>query len=483
MGRYGIIEASSGDKHCDYNDFKRARYFHGMLMTDRDFKEEQLYHNRKRKLLNQMLHGWGVVCGLKVKPTTPPGPNIIIETGLALDCAGNEILVCEEQTIDPCVKPPSHTELQAGPCEESLIVGREFTTLYVMIKYKERITDKVPVYAPGGSCEEKVCDYTRTQEGYCIEVWDSLPAGYMPPPVTPESGETACMDPFLCPDANCCPDPHYILLATISCGDREDGFWKRVKNGNGSEIRYWVERSLSKVCIIKTNPDAEEDIIKVTDKYEVENRDSIKEVKWIINWTDVNTYLQPQGLKLKSPSNGEQEYTGQKISVEYEIIATADVGGADIKVPIKLECDGKNWNLNEQSVLKSTIQIGISDVRRGSTIFEAMIRNEELRKYVPTFPWFAWLLAEMGEEGVPWSGDVGAHCTAKVAYRLIRAKVTRGEVMGEVAKVKEDLRKEMEAKLGELEKKNADAIKKIATECRKRLTEMDNTIEGLTAKK
>jgi uncharacterized short protein YbdD (DUF466 family) len=199
MGGYKIKEASSGDKHCDYNNYiKRARYFHGMLMTDRDFKEEQLYHNRKRKLLNQMLHGWGVVCGLKVKPTTTAGPNIVVEPGLALDCHGNEILVCEEQTIDLSAKVCSSTQVQeqANPCVDPLIGVPEYPTLYVMIKYKERITDPVPVYAPGGSCEEKVCDYSRTQEGYCIEVWDSLNNNYLPPPVTPESGEV-CKDPFL----------------------------------------------------------------------------------------------------------------------------------------------------------------------------------------------------------------------------------------------------------------------------------------------
>jgi hypothetical protein len=337
---------------------------------------------------------------------------------------------------------------------------------FATIEYKERITDPVPVYAPGGSCEEKVCDYSRTQEGYCIEVWDSLAAGYSPPPVTPKTDETACMDPFPCPDINRCPDQHYILLATISCGDREDSFWKRIKNGNGSEIRYWIERTLDKVSIIKTNPDAEEDVIKVTDTYEVENRDSVEKVKWIINWTVVNKYLkQLPGLELKSPSNGEQEYTGQKISVEYDIIATIDAGGADIKVPVTLKCDDKVWNLNEQSVLKSSIQIGTTDVIRGSTISEAMIRNEELRKYVPTFSWFAWLLAEIGEEGVPLSGDVGVHCAAK---NIIGAKVTRADVMREVEKVRQDLRNEAEAR-----------IKEIETDYIKKLTKMKESIKKL----
>ena len=465
MGRYGIIEASSGDKHCDYNDFKRARYFHGMLMTDRDFKEEQLYHNRKRKLLNQMLHGWGVVCGLKVKTTTPAGPNIIVEPGLALDCNGNEILVCEEQTINPCVKPPSHTELQAGPCEESLIAGREFTTLYVMIKYKERITDPVPVYAPGGSCEEKVCDYSRTQEGYCIEVLDSLPDNYMQPPEPLESGEV-CKDPFPCPDINCCPDPHYILLATISCGPRKDVFGKRVKNVNGSEIRYWIERTLSRVCI------RDQDEIVVTDRYAFETVGPIGidegNAKWTLDWTKLKN--------LEIVGTPVEKLQGREPVVTYNIKAKADGDAGVLKVPITLTCDGYTWTIKEESILKSTIRIGTTDVERGSTIFEAMIRNLEKRKYVATFPWFARMSGLMREE-LPWSGDLSVYCTAEGVLQ------TPVGIAMQVARVREDMRKEMDSKMVELEKKNAYAIKKVETEYRKKLADMANTIKGLTAKK
>lgn len=475
MGGYKIKEASSGDKHCDYNNIKRARYFHGMLMTDRDFREEQIYLNEKRKLLNQMLHGWGVVCGLKVKTTTPAGPNVIVEPGLALDCRGNEILVCEEQTIDPCVKPPSHTELQAGLCDESLIAGREFTTLYVMIKYKERITDPVPVYAPGGSCEEKVRDYSRTQEGYCIEVWDSLPAGYRPPPVTPESGEV-CKDPFPCPDINCCPDPHYILLATISCGQRFDGtFGRRVSKVDGSaKIRYWVERTLeNKVCIEKSSS-RDPDIIVVKGSYEFDPEESIDydTIKWEIKWDGLPL---PDGVNVTKQSTLEQD---KKFLVEYTIAAdmTAKIGTADIEVPVESlkynrsvgsRTEVITWDKSELPVLKSPIEIGTTDVKRGKTISEAMIRNLEQRKYVATFPWFARMSGLMRER-LPWSGDLSAYCTVE---RVLQAP---DRIAMQVARVREDMRKEMDSKMVELEKKNADAIKKIEKAIKK--------LEGMTKK-
>jgi hypothetical protein len=327
-----------------------------------------------------------------------------------------------------------------------------------MIKYDDCITDQVSVYAPGGSCEEKVCNYSRTQEGYCIEVWDSLPAGYSPPPVTPKSDETACKDPFPCPDINCCPDSHYILLATISCGSRKDVFGKRVKeNGEGPEIRYRVERTLENKVCIQGN-----DKIKVTDRYAFETVGPININEGNANWTLVWNKLK----NLEVVDTPVEQLQGREPEVTYNIKATAaDAADGVLKVPITLKCDEYTWTITEGSIIKSTIRIGTTDVKRGKTISEAMIRNFELRKYVPTFSWFAWLLAEIGE-GLPWSGDLSAFCTAE---NLI---VTRADVMREVAKVKEDLRKETEAR-----------IKKIETDYRKKFVEMDKTIKGMTTKK
>jgi hypothetical protein len=438
MSVYKRKEESLKGEHRNYNEYiKRARYFHGMLMTEGDFEVEQIYLNEKRKLLNQTLHGWGVVCGLKVKPTTTAGPNIIVEPGLALDCHGNEILVCEEQTIDLSAKVCTSTQVQeqANPCVDPQIEVPESPTLYVMIKYKDRITDQVSVYAPGGSCEEKVCNYSRTQEGYCIEVWDSLNNNYLPPPVTPESGEV-CKDPF--------------------------------------QIRYWVERTLSKVCIIKTNPDADEDIITVTDKYAFETVGPINIAEesaiWTLDWTKLKN-LEVVGNPVGTLQGREP------VVVTYHITAKDD-GAADgvLKVPItKLDCDTDvSLDLTGEP-LKSTIRIGTTDVERGKTISEAMIRNLEQRKYVATFPWFARLSGLMGEE-LPWSGDLSAYCTAE---EVLQAP---DRITMQVARVREDIRKEMDSKIVALEKKNANAIKKIETEYEKKLTDMDKAIKGLTKK-
>ena len=155
---------------CNYNGFKRSRYFHGQLMTDRDFREEQIYHNEKRKLLNRMLHGWGVVCGLEIEPVKEKKMTVRIGRGLAIDAAGNEIYLDESYELDLSETIGSSGQASGSDvCAENEEKKTE-NRWYIVLKYKEVPTDPVPVYTPGSECEEKACDYSRIEEGYCIEL-------------------------------------------------------------------------------------------------------------------------------------------------------------------------------------------------------------------------------------------------------------------------------------------------------------------------
>ena len=153
---------------CDYNDFARLRFFHGMLLDDKDFRAEQQYHANKRRFLNRMLHGSGVVCGLELSGETQKR-NLTVSRGLALDCSGNEIWVPHEVPIDICslLPPPQKGK---GPCEETE-PGKP-RGYYIGIRYQEKATNPVSVYLPSGSCEERTCENSRIKEGYCIELVD-----------------------------------------------------------------------------------------------------------------------------------------------------------------------------------------------------------------------------------------------------------------------------------------------------------------------
>ncbi len=77
----------------NFSTFERNRYFYGKLLTVRDFETEQTYHNKKRSMLNRLVTGAGVVCGLGVSASDES--TLMIESGMAIDYRGREIVVPE----------------------------------------------------------------------------------------------------------------------------------------------------------------------------------------------------------------------------------------------------------------------------------------------------------------------------------------------------------------------------------------------------
>jgi hypothetical protein len=62
-------EADARETPCAYvPELKRLKYFYGQMLGAYDFQTEQAYFREKLKLHNRCLHGYGVVCGLKVVP-------------------------------------------------------------------------------------------------------------------------------------------------------------------------------------------------------------------------------------------------------------------------------------------------------------------------------------------------------------------------------------------------------------------------------
>ena len=81
----------------------RNRYYYGKLLDAFHFDLEQNYFNNKRWLLNRLIAGYGVVCGLNVT-LGADGQSVVVTTGVAIDKCGREIIVC--QPSDPFPLPP-----------------------------------------------------------------------------------------------------------------------------------------------------------------------------------------------------------------------------------------------------------------------------------------------------------------------------------------------------------------------------------------
>ena len=80
-----------------YYSFERNNYYYGKMLTSRDFQNEQSYMNDKRRLVNRLLHGVGIVYGMDV--IEADDSSIVLQSGLALDAAEERSVVPRTQVI------------------------------------------------------------------------------------------------------------------------------------------------------------------------------------------------------------------------------------------------------------------------------------------------------------------------------------------------------------------------------------------------
>ncbi len=166
---------------CDLDCFVRPNFFHGHLLSADDLASAQLYVIEKNKLHNRLLHGFGVVCGLRLTCSPRCGSSIRIGEGYALDNCGHDIVVCEPACFDvigalrsKCrPEPPCRSEpRKPAPCPP------EPTCYHVVICYRERAKCFESAATPSG-CGEAQRDRqaTRIDETYEIKLLtsDELP--------------------------------------------------------------------------------------------------------------------------------------------------------------------------------------------------------------------------------------------------------------------------------------------------------------------
>lgn len=135
--------------------FNRNRYYKGKMLTSADFEAEQLYMNNKRRFVNQMLGGSGIVCGLSV--ISLDDLSVMIESGVAIDDTGREIVV--ENSV---VKKLSTLE-----GFESLRTNK----VSLCLRYREE--ENQPVYAVNHQEGQKEYEYNRIQESYELFLQDT----------------------------------------------------------------------------------------------------------------------------------------------------------------------------------------------------------------------------------------------------------------------------------------------------------------------
>lgn len=124
----------------DCNEFVRPRFFDGMLLTADDFQTQQEYHRNKLRMHNRCFHGCRIACGLEVNFRRN---NVYIEPGMALDCQGNELVLCD-------------------PVKVSLPSRK--MRFFLTVSYSEIEMNPVPVFTSG--CDSDSTEPSRIQESF-----------------------------------------------------------------------------------------------------------------------------------------------------------------------------------------------------------------------------------------------------------------------------------------------------------------------------
>jgi hypothetical protein len=146
--------------------FVRNRYFYGKLLDVFHLELEADYFNGKRWMLNRMIAGYGVLCGLDVRPATT-GRAVVVTPGVALDRCGREVVVPVTSAAQPVRAKPAQDPTKPPPttdCDKQEYVN-------IAICFKQCDSDPVPVMVDDCGLPT-TCSASSIQERYTLEITD-----------------------------------------------------------------------------------------------------------------------------------------------------------------------------------------------------------------------------------------------------------------------------------------------------------------------
>ena len=147
---------------------KHVNYTLGMILGVDDFTQDFAYHEARLQWLARDLIGYGTVSGLRVSPADGgrDGPLVRVEAGAAVTPSGRLVCVSGAQCAQLVDWVDAHrveiVGVTASPPADSV-------RAYVVLSYRERETDELPV--PGEPCRsaDELMQPTRVQDSFALE--------------------------------------------------------------------------------------------------------------------------------------------------------------------------------------------------------------------------------------------------------------------------------------------------------------------------
>ena len=210
------------DRICEGNvpSLERTRFFPRQLVTPDDLTQDQIYFRDKHRRHNRMLHGWGVVCGARVKGDKEKC-QVVVEHGYILGPFGDEIVIPEDITFDVCKQDPDGNVYSAcgepsDPwCRDVRAERRPNQVYYLAVRYDECRSRPVSVKAGECGCSEPGCEYSRIRDSFAIQLLSELPESYRDFRQPNLAMALRCSTGRSCPP---CPQEPWVILADLTMG-------------------------------------------------------------------------------------------------------------------------------------------------------------------------------------------------------------------------------------------------------------------------
>jgi hypothetical protein len=139
------------------------------------------YIAAKNRLHNRYLFGTGVVCGLAVRCDPCTSGSIIVDPGYALDCLGNDIVVCKPQSFDvagylDCKKKQQPKDCSGATLQLPGDCQTPEAEYCLVISYDEKPSKPVSALIRDNGCRVSRCEPSRTNEVFRFDLIDQKSA-------------------------------------------------------------------------------------------------------------------------------------------------------------------------------------------------------------------------------------------------------------------------------------------------------------------
>lgn len=342
-------------KNVKYFPFERNKYFFGKLLGVGDFEAEQKYINDKRRIINRMLHGVGIACGLNV--VRVDDSFISVESGLALDYVGREILIDA-----PVIKKLSMFDgfdQDKDPNDSSHV--------YLCMEYDEEQKEPIHSITNNLNREENGIQYNKYREGYRLHL------DYNEPEEQPSAAINLCENIYKIYDEGGVSITH-TLPKYIKAGSFFDFTITIEKNSLFTDIILNYDILLE--CIEykgeqKLTVNFDETTITKSGKYELKYRLKAKQVE------DV------EGVCTVKPENFQLKVS----SIEVKLDNTKKMNTKIINADPKEEVIKEYYSLSMDEIVNSTVDkkiylAKISLVKAGNTYVIEKVENNPFKQFV-----------------------------------------------------------------------------------------------------